>query len=52
MIGDYVAIAVSDLTIFNTKEEADEIIGVHAGYTREKIEIPIIVYESEMKNMV
>lgn len=46
MIGDYIAIAVSDLTIFNTKEEADEIIGVHAGYTREEIEIPIIVYES------
>ena len=39
-------IAVTDLTIFNTKEEASEIVGVHAGYTKEEIEIPIIVYES------
>ena len=48
MIGDYVAIAVSDLTIFNTREEASNIIGVHAGYTREEIEIPIIVFESKI----
>ena len=46
MIGDYLAIAVTDLTIFNTQEEASEIVGVHAGYTQEEIEIPIIVYES------
>lgn len=49
MIGDYLAIAVTDLTIFNTKEEALEIVGVHAGYTKEEIEIPIIVYESDKK---
>ncbi len=50
MIGDYLAIAVTDLTIFNTKEEASEIVGVHAGYTKEEIEIPIIIYESQIKN--
>lgn len=43
MIGDYVAIAVTDVTIFNTKEEAGEFIGVHAGYTKEEMEIPIIL---------
>lgn len=46
MIGDYVAVAVTDLTIFNTKEEADNIIGVHAGYTKDELEIPIIIVES------
>jgi hypothetical protein len=43
MIGDYVAIAITDVTIFNTKEEAGEFIGVHAGYTKEEMEIPIIL---------
>lgn len=46
MIGDYVAIAISNLTVFNTREEAEEMIGVHAGYTKEEITIPFIVYEA------
>ena len=47
MIGDYVAIAISDLTIFNTREEAEGFKGVHAGYTKEEMDIPFIVVESE-----
>lgn len=47
MIGDYVAIGMTDLTIFNTREEADRVKGVHAGYTKEEIQIPIIIYESK-----
>lgn len=45
MIGDYLAVAVSDLTIFNTKEEAENFKGVHAGYTKEELMIPLIVIE-------
>ena len=45
MLGDYLAIAVSDLTICCTKEEADILIGVHAGMTDEEMEIPLIIIE-------
>ncbi len=45
MIGDYVALAVSNESIFNTHMEAQEMPGVHAGLTREEIEIPLIVIE-------
>ncbi len=46
MIGDYVALAVSDRSIFNTHLEAQEMPGVHAGLTREEITIPLIVIEA------
>ena len=46
MIGDYVAIAITDLTVFNTKEEADQIHGVHAGCTKDELQIPLILIES------
>lgn len=47
MLGNYVAIAVSDLTIFNEndKEEAMRFKGVHAGLTKEEMAIPFIVVE-------
>ena len=47
MIGDYVALAVSDESIFNTHLEAQEMPGGHAGLTREEIAIPLIVIEKE-----
>ena len=47
MIGDYVALAVSDRSIFNTHIEAQEMPGVHAGLTREEITIPLIVIEKK-----
>ncbi len=43
MIGDYVALAVSDKSIFNTHIEAQEMPGGHAGLTREEMTIPLIV---------
>ncbi len=49
MIGDYVALAVSDRSIFNTHLEAQEMPGGHAGLTREEISIPLIVVETERR---
>ena len=47
MIGDYVALAISDRSIFNTHIEAQEMPGVHAGLTREEIKIPLIVIQTK-----
>jgi len=38
-------VAISDLSIFNTQEEKEKFIGVHAGLTKEEMEIPLIVVE-------
>ncbi len=43
MIGDYVALAVTPKSIFNTHIEAQEMPGGHAGLTPEEIRIPLIV---------
>lgn len=45
MLGDYLAIAVDDLSIYNTREEADFFIGVHAGLTDDEMSIPLIIIE-------
>lgn len=45
MIGDYVAVATSDLTVFCSYEEANGFKGVHAGYTKEELDIPFIAVE-------
>ena len=47
MIGDYVALAVSDTSIFNTHLEAQEMPGGHAGLTEEEIKIPLIVIDTK-----
>ena len=47
MIGDYVALAVSDRSIFNTHIEAQEMPGGHAGLTKEEISVPLIVIEKK-----
>lgn len=45
MLGDYLAIAVDDLSIYNTREEAGRFIGIHAGLTEAEMRIPLIVIE-------
>ena len=45
MLGDCLAVAVDDLTIFNTRKEAETVIGVHAGLTEDEMTIPFIVIE-------
>ena len=42
MLGDYLALAVSDLSIYSTRKETELFIGVHAGLTKEEVEIPLI----------
>lgn len=46
MLGDYLAIAVDDLSIYATREEAEFFVGVHAGLTRDEMTIPLIVIEN------
>ena len=43
MLGDYLAIAIDDLSIYNTGEEAEHFIGVHAGLTEDEMTIPLII---------
>lgn len=43
MLGDYLAIAIDDLSIYNTREEAEFYIGVHAGLTQDEMEVPLII---------
>jgi arylsulfatase A-like enzyme len=45
MLGDYLAVATGDLSIFNTKEEVEKFIGVHAGLTKDEMIIPLIIAE-------
>ena len=47
MLGDYLAIAIDDLSIYNTREEADFFIGVHAGLTEDEMMIPLIIVEKK-----
>ena len=47
MLGDYLAVAVSDLSIYNTPEEKNHFIGVHAGMTEAEMTIPLIVIETK-----
>lgn len=49
MLGDYLAVAVSDLSIYNTREEAEHFIGIHAGLTANEMTIPLILVECAQK---
>lgn len=42
LLGDYLAVAISDVAIYNTRAEKDAFIGVHAGLTPAELEIPLI----------
>lgn len=47
MLGDYLAIAVGDMSVYSSREEADFFIGVHAGITEDEMVIPLIIIEKE-----
>ena len=46
MLGDYLAVAVSDLSIYSHKKEADFFIGVHAGLLEDEMVIPLLLIGS------
>ena len=46
MIGNYLAIATDDLSIYNTREEADYYSRAHAGMTADEKDIPLIIIEN------
>ncbi|MBR3991188.1 MAG: phosphodiesterase, partial [Clostridia bacterium] len=45
MLGDYLAVATGDLTVFNTEWEAAKFKSVHAGLTEAEMTVPLIVIE-------
>ena len=47
MIGDYIALAISDKSIFITHFHTQEMRGVHAGLTEAERKIPFIVIEKK-----
>ncbi len=42
LLGDYIAVAVGDVAIYNTKRKRDRYLGNHAGLTAEEMTIPFI----------
>ena len=46
-IGDYVALALSDTSVFVTHQEAQSMPGGHAGLTAEENRIPLIIVEGD-----
>lgn len=47
MIGDFLAVAIGDLSIYSSKWEVDFFKGVHAGLTSDEMNIPLIVIEKK-----
>lgn len=45
MLGDYIAIAVDDVSIYNKSDE--NFVGVHAGLTRDEMIIPLIAVKRD-----
>ena len=45
MLGDYLAVATGDLTVFNTERETEKFKSVHAGLTEAEMIVPLIVIE-------
>ena len=48
MIGDYLAVAVSDMAIFNNEEDKSKFIGGHAGLTEGEMIIPFIAIDTDL----
>jgi predicted AlkP superfamily pyrophosphatase or phosphodiesterase len=44
-LGNYLAVAISNVSIFNSIEKAEKFVGVHAGLTEIEMMVPLIVVE-------
>ncbi|QSX06536.1 alkaline phosphatase family protein [Sedimentibacter sp. zth1] len=44
-IGDYLAIAINNITLFNSYQETNHFKGAHAGLTEEEMMVPLIAIE-------
>jgi len=47
MLGDYLAVATDDLSIFNTKEKKEKFVSSHGGLTEDEMIIPLIIVEKK-----
>lgn len=47
MLGDFVALAISNKSLFKTHYEAQKMVANHAGLTREELTIPLIIFEKK-----
>lgn len=47
MLGDFLGIAVSDLSIYSSEAEAAVFVGAHAGLTEDEVTIPLIVVDTD-----
>ena len=47
-VGDFLAIATTEKTLFTAREE-HEFVGVHAGLTEEEMTVPFIAIETEKR---
>ena len=44
MIGDYIAIAITNKSLFNSSKKAADHKGMHAGLTEKELAVPLIVF--------
>ena len=49
MLGDYLAVATDDLSIFNTKEKKEKFVSSHGGLTEDEMIIPLIIVEKKQE---
>lgn len=47
MLGDYLAVAVGDLAVFNTYEDVARFKAGHAGLTKQELDVPLILFDSQ-----
>lgn len=50
-LGDYLAIAIGDVSIFYTRKGAESFLGAHAGLTDFEMMVPLIVIECKKKQV-
>lgn len=46
MLGDYLAVAVADVSIFNSQADVEKFVAGHAGLTEDEMAISMIVFET------